>query len=103
MPRRRKTHCKHGHEYTDENTVYDRNGHRSCRECRNAAANRHYYRHRDEVLAKAQEVYREKHPPNPRRPRPPVIITCPECGSNVNLDRVRELERERQDHVTGVE
>jgi hypothetical protein len=30
----RKTHCKRGHEFTEENTV-KRNGTRSCRTCKN--------------------------------------------------------------------
>lgn len=32
-----RTHCVHGHEYTDANTYVNRRGHRSCRTC---AANR---------------------------------------------------------------
>jgi hypothetical protein len=31
----RKTHCVHGHEYTEENTVWE-NGWRKCRTCRRA-------------------------------------------------------------------
>lgn len=31
-PNSRKTHCKHGHEYTSENTYHWR-GHRVCRTC----------------------------------------------------------------------
>lgn len=27
------THCKHGHEYTEDNTYRDKRGHRYCREC----------------------------------------------------------------------
>lgn len=30
----RKTHCKHGHAFTPENTYSPRNGWRHCRECR---------------------------------------------------------------------
>ena len=29
-----KTHCKHGHEFTEENIIYDKKlGHRHCRTC----------------------------------------------------------------------
>lgn len=30
----RKTHCKHGHEFTEENIYRNSLGHRVCRECR---------------------------------------------------------------------
>lgn len=30
----RQTHCKHGHEFTSENTIIKSNGMRQCRECR---------------------------------------------------------------------
>jgi len=39
-----KTHCKHGHEYTDENTYVQRRGlyvHRACRVCRTDQKRRH--------------------------------------------------------------
>ena len=29
-----QTHCKHGHEFTAENTYIDRNGYRNCRACK---------------------------------------------------------------------
>lgn len=28
-----RTHCFHGHEWTEENTLYTQHGHRKCREC----------------------------------------------------------------------
>lgn len=34
---RNKTHCKHGHEYTPENTYYKKNGGRDCRTCQKIA------------------------------------------------------------------
>lgn len=38
-----RTHCRHGHEYTDENT--DRStGWRRCRECNRTACRAYYYR-----------------------------------------------------------
>jgi len=33
-PAANKTHCKHGHEFTSENTVITRTGHRNCRQCK---------------------------------------------------------------------
>lgn len=43
--RKARTHCKHGHEYTKENTRRDRrDGSRVCRECQRIAALRRYHR-----------------------------------------------------------
>lgn len=30
----RQTHCSRGHPFDEENTVFDKRGHRSCRQCR---------------------------------------------------------------------
>lgn len=38
--RRPKTHCKHGHEFTEENTYRDPSGERHCRTCKRAAHRR---------------------------------------------------------------
>lgn len=36
-----QTHCKHGHEFTPENTyIHPKSGARDCRKCRNAAGRR---------------------------------------------------------------
>lgn len=37
LPRKLSTHCKQGHLYTDDSTVFHANGRRSCRICRNEA------------------------------------------------------------------
>jgi hypothetical protein len=36
----RKTHCKHGHPFTEENTYFDARGQRNCRPCRTEAVRR---------------------------------------------------------------
>lgn len=32
--RSKRTHCPHGHEYTVANSIFNRQGHRRCRECK---------------------------------------------------------------------
>lgn len=41
FPERRKSHCKNGHEYTEENTYWDKRGKRSCKKCRRVALQQH--------------------------------------------------------------
>ena len=41
-----KTHCKHGHEFTDANTYRAPDGQRMCRECARASDRRAYWRKR---------------------------------------------------------
>ena len=36
-PMSKKSHCKHGHEFTPDNVILNRNGHRACRACSAAA------------------------------------------------------------------
>lgn len=43
----RKTHCKHGHEFSPENTTIDKNGHRRCNICHKAWGERRYREGRD--------------------------------------------------------
>jgi hypothetical protein len=41
-PMAKKTHCKHGHEFTPENIVRHGDGHRQCRECKRLRAIRRH-------------------------------------------------------------
>jgi hypothetical protein len=49
--RRQRTHCKNGHEYTQENTKIV-NGHRVCRACAKAASYRYWLAHREAMPTK---------------------------------------------------
>jgi len=42
--RPQKTHCKHGHEFTPENTIRRADGTRKCRVCQNRMMLAYYYR-----------------------------------------------------------
>lgn len=39
-PMRRRTHCKNGHEFTNDNTTIDSRGARMCKACKRAANRR---------------------------------------------------------------
>ena len=57
----RKTHCAHGHEFTEENTRRTRTNGRVCRTCernRGIGKDRAFYaRHRERILRKQREAY----------------------------------------------
>lgn len=57
-PRARPTHCKHGHEFTTENTLMEEGGGRRCRICRNVAL---------------RDLKR-------RHSNPALPFQCPDCG-----------------------
>ena len=48
--RREKTECQRGHPFDEENTKWDANGHRMCRECQTAAIREWKARNKDLVL-----------------------------------------------------
>jgi hypothetical protein len=44
-----RTHCKHGHEFTPENSIYHKRGGRNCRICNNLRHKK--YRQRRKVMS----------------------------------------------------
>lgn len=52
--RQLKTHCIHGHEYTDENTYINSSGRRECRTCRRARNKKNNQRYRSRKKASSQ-------------------------------------------------
>ena len=67
-----KTHCKHGHEFTAENTWIDRCGHRQCRTCRRRMGREKYY------AARAAGSHR---------------CTCPDCGESFSSQHLARHRR----------
>ncbi len=56
------THCKHGHKFTVENTLWQRkHTHRVCRTCKRAGENRRAPRYRDRKY-RTKRVRRKRHP-----------------------------------------
>ena len=51
-----RTHCRNGHAYSIENTVWIR-GLKSCRSCQRENRQRHYWRNRDKILTQKRETY----------------------------------------------
>lgn len=49
------THCKHGHEFTPDNTLRPKAGYRACRECHRRRALARYYANIDYYRTKARE------------------------------------------------
>jgi hypothetical protein len=64
-----RTHCKHGHEYTPENTWIDGRGSRNCRECMRE-------KNRQWKLANPT-----KRSPRIKQPLEPREVSCPDCGA----------------------
>lgn len=44
---RAKTHCKHGHEFTDDNTYINSNGNRACKTCMRARSSAAYLKRKE--------------------------------------------------------
>lgn len=51
-----KTHCPAGHEYDEENTAYDKYGHRRCLACRRARDKVKYHRLKAQRRQKVSEA-----------------------------------------------
>lgn len=59
----KKTHCKHGHEFTPENTWKEKNGSRHCRTCHLQKELARYSRRREvEILEAGRVLSRSKQP-----------------------------------------
>ena len=56
--RKRATHCKHGHEFTPENTYRRQNGHRGCRKCALQGQARAYHTESPDRRARRREYCR---------------------------------------------
>lgn len=50
----RQTHCKHGHEFTEENTLIEPHGARSCRACSRRRSAAHWRRKRPSLIANGE-------------------------------------------------
>jgi len=54
------THCKSGHEFTEENTKIRANGTRQCRECSRIHGRNWHWKNRDTIIQKMKEKYHLK-------------------------------------------
>lgn len=57
MPRKLKTHCKQGHEYTEENTYVTSRGWRQCRACKRRNNDKWLSAARDDMNERRRERY----------------------------------------------
>ena len=53
----RLTHCKHGHEFTPENTRLDKHGHRRCKACAADISRANWSKNKDDFNQKRKEKY----------------------------------------------
>lgn len=51
------THCKHGHEFTAENTGIDHRGRRACRQCHRDTSRKNYYKRINIPIPEARQPY----------------------------------------------
>jgi hypothetical protein len=58
-----KRHCKHGHEFTPENTIRLRNGWRQCRECKRLSLRAWYKANRERIIAERRAKRIARQPP----------------------------------------
>lgn len=77
-PNASRTHCKHGHEFTEENTRIDKAGRRVCKVCSRARVRVSAKRRRDAERANAVAACPHDRMRQPRRFGP---LRCPDCRS----------------------
>ena len=91
-----KTHCIHGHEYTEENTYTRPNGYRVCRECHRERCRRHYEANPEKEREKKRRHYEanpEKELERTRRwkkANPEKVREWRQRWREANLDRSRD-------------
>jgi hypothetical protein len=57
----RKTHCPHGHPYSGDNLIVNKNGYRICKECkRNKATTDEYRKYHREYISQNKEMVNKK-------------------------------------------
>lgn len=83
----RITHCPRGHPYDEENTLFDRKGGRSCRECKLIYRRQHYVDNKEQYIARAA-AWRHANPEKAR------------ASSREGQRRLRERrKREQRGHL----
>lgn len=81
--RRPASHCRNGHDYTNENTYVSRDGSRMCRICRNEA--------RRKEAAKRRAPWALKRERELRHSSDPTVILC-----RAELERILSKRAEHQ-------
>ena len=58
-----KTHCVHGHEYAERNTIRTREGFRACKKCKRLYMRHWWKKNRMRILAQRRKLWRQTHKP----------------------------------------
>ena len=92
----KKTHCKHGHEFTEKNTYIDPRGQRVCRRCNSDAARRYknksgwYEKNGEKAIILSRKYYEQN--------RERQIDSVTRWKKN-NRDNVKRYSKDRRERV----